>query len=259
MNASKHGTNALRGWWGAAKVCSECVRRTQPELHTFLLLQYTSAMAVIVNINGDAVARLFKRWTPPSMVPMHFLDGEELPKLCSKCVCRTQPELHTFWLLQYTSAMAATVNLLNINGDAAARLFERWTPPSMVPLHFLDGEELPKICYKCVRRTQPELHTFLLLQYTSAMAATVNLLNINGDACARLFEQWTPPSMVSMHFLDGEELPKICSKCVRRTQPEQHTFLLLQYTSAMAAIVSNWISMGMLLPGCSNDECHQAL
>ena len=56
----------------------------------------------------------------------------------------------------------------------------------MVPMHFLDGEELPKICSKCVRRTQPELHTFQLLQFTSAMAAIVN---INGDAAARLFEQ----------------------------------------------------------------------
>ena len=58
------------------------------------------------------------------MVPIHFLDGEELPKICSKCVGRTQPELHTFLLLQYTSAMAAIVNLLSVNGDAAARLFE---------------------------------------------------------------------------------------------------------------------------------------
>ena len=63
----------------------------------------------------------------PSMVPMHFLDGEELPKICSKCVRRTQPELHTvtFLLLQYISAVAAIVNLMNINGNAAAQLFER--------------------------------------------------------------------------------------------------------------------------------------
>ena len=59
------------------------------------------------------------------MVPIHFMDGEELPKICSKCDHRTQPELNTFLLLKYTSAMAAIVNLLNINEYAAARLFER--------------------------------------------------------------------------------------------------------------------------------------
>ena len=174
-----------------------------------------AAIVDLYSINGDATARLFEWWTPPSMVPMHFLEGEELPKICSKCVRRTQTELHTFWLLQYTTARTAIVNLLNINGDAAARLFERWTPPSMVPMHFLDGEKLPKICFKCIRCTQPELHTFLLLQYTSAMPAIVN---INGDAAAWLFERWTPPNMVPMHFLGGEGLPKICSKYVWRTQ-----------------------------------------
>ena len=59
---------------------------------------------------------------PPRMVPMHFLDGEEMPKICSKFIRHTQPELHTFLLLQDTSAMAAIVN---INVDVAARLFER--------------------------------------------------------------------------------------------------------------------------------------
>ena len=58
----------------------------------------------------------------PGMVPIHFLDGEELPKIGSKCIHRTQPELHTFLIILYTSAMAARVN---INGDAAARLFQR--------------------------------------------------------------------------------------------------------------------------------------
>ena len=73
----------------------------------------------------------------------------------------------------------------------------------MVPLHFLDGEELPKICCMCIRCTQPELHTFLLLQYTSVMAAIVNQLNINGDAAARLFERWPPPSMVATNAPPG--------------------------------------------------------
>ena len=49
MNAYKLGTNALPGWRGAAKMCSKSVHRSQPELHTRLLLQYTSATAAIVN------------------------------------------------------------------------------------------------------------------------------------------------------------------------------------------------------------------
>ena len=120
---------------------------------------------------------------------MHFLGGEKLTKISSKCIRHTQPELHTFLLLKYTSAIAAIVNLLNIEGDAAGRLFERQTPPSLEPMHFLGGEELTKICFKCVHRTQPELNTFLHLQYTSAMAAIVNLLNIEADAAGRLFER----------------------------------------------------------------------
>ena len=98
-------------------------------------------------------------------------------KICFNCVSRTQHEQHTFMLLQDTSAMAAIVNIMNINCDAAGWLFERSTPPSMVQINFLGVEQLTKICLKCVRRIQLELQTFLLLQYTSAMAAIVNLWN----------------------------------------------------------------------------------
>ena len=63
--------------------------------------------------------------------------------------------------------------VFNINGDVAAQLFVQWMPPSMVPMHFLGGEELTEICSKSVRRTYSELHTFLLFQYTSSMAAVV--------------------------------------------------------------------------------------
>ena len=38
--------------------------------------------------------------------------------------------------------------------------------------------------------------------------------------------------------MGGEDLAKICSKRIRRTQPKLHTHLHLQYTSAMAAIVN---------------------
>ena len=62
-------------------------------------------------------------------------------------------------------------------------------------------------------------------------------MNINEDAAAWLVVWWTPISLVSMHFLGGVELTEICSKCVCRTQPELHTFLPLQHTSTMAAIV----------------------
>ena len=66
----------------------------------------------------------------------------------------------------------------------------------MAPVNFLREEELPKICSKSVRRTQPEQYTSLLLQYTIAMAAIANQLNISVDAPGRMFELWTPPSLV---------------------------------------------------------------
>ena len=47
MNASKLGINALPG---LCEICSKCVRRTQPDLHTFMPLQYTSPMAAIVYV-----------------------------------------------------------------------------------------------------------------------------------------------------------------------------------------------------------------
>ena len=56
-------------------------------------------------------------------------------------------------------------------------------------MNILDGEDLAKISFKIVHHTQPELHTRLFLHYTSATAAIVNLLNINGDAPGRMFER----------------------------------------------------------------------
>ena len=56
---------------------------------------------------------------------MNFIGGEQLAKICSKRVCRTQPELHTSLLLKYTVAMAARVNQLNMNADAPGQMFER--------------------------------------------------------------------------------------------------------------------------------------
>ena len=205
------------------KICSKCVHRAKPELHIFMLHQDTSYSKP----NVDAAGRQFEWWTLPSILPINFLGEEELTKSVSS-VFVVHSLSYTFLLLQYTSAMAVIVHLLNINGDAAGRLFKKWTPPSMIPMNFQDGKELTKIC---IHHIQPELHTFLLLQYTSAMAAIVNLFNINGDAAGRMFERWTLPSIVPMHFLDGEEVSKICSKCVCCIH-----LLLLQYTSAMAAI-----------------------
>ena len=185
------------------------------------LMMSSNYMQLITN--RDASARQFKRWMPWSMVPKHFLGCDKLTKICSKSVRPTQSELQTFLPLQYTCTMAAIVDLLNINGDASASLFERWTPPSMVQMYFLGFEELTKVCSKSVRRTQSELHTFLPLQYTSTMAAIVDLLNIIGEASSRLFEWWTPPSMVTITFLVCEKLTKICSKYVHYTQSDLHT------------------------------------
>ena len=56
-------------------------------------------------------------------------------------------------------------------------------------MNFLDEEELAKIFSNSVRRTQPDLHTSLLIQYTIAMEAIVNQLNINVDAPGQMFEQ----------------------------------------------------------------------
>ena len=119
---------------------------------------------------------------------MHFLGGVELAKIYSKTVRRTLNELHPRLPLQYTCAMVALVNQLNINGDAHDPMFERSTPTSIVPIHLLGGEKLAKISSKSVCRTQPELHTRLLLKYTSAMEARVNQLKFNGDAPGRMFK-----------------------------------------------------------------------
>ena len=104
-------------------------------------------------------------------------------------VRRTQLELHASLVLQYTIAMAEIANQLNINVDANGRMFERLTPSRLVPVTFLGVEELINICFKSVCRTQPKLHTSLLLQYTIEMAAIVNHLNINVDAPGRVFER----------------------------------------------------------------------
>ena len=61
-----------------------------------------------------------------------------------------------------------------------------------------------------------------------------------------------------MYFLGEEELAKIGTKSVRRTQLELHTRLHLKYTCAITAIVNQLKSMEMLLAGCSNDEHPQA-
>ena len=145
------------------------------------------------------------------MVPVNFLGGVELAKICSKNVRRTQSELRSSFRLQYTIASSAVVNQLIINEDAHGLMFVRWTPPILVPVNLLGGVDLAKICSKSVRRTQPELLTSLLLQYTTASSAVVNQLNINEDAPGRMFVRWTPPSLVPVNFLDGVELAKICS------------------------------------------------
>ena len=74
-----------------------------------------------------------------------------------------------------------------MNEDAHGHMFVRETPPSLVPVNFPGGVELAKICSKSVRRTQLELHTSLLLQYTIASSAVVNQLNINEDAPGQMF------------------------------------------------------------------------
>ena len=152
---------------------------------------------------------------------MHFLDGEGLPKFFSKSVHRTHNGLHTFLLLKYTSYSKS------INGNAGGLLFERWMPRSMVPVHFLYSEKLPKICFKCVCRTQPELHTFLLLQYTSPIVAIVNLLNINGDAAGLLFKQQATSIAIYRFTIAAIAIvywsrKKVCSSgCVRQIHLEQ--------------------------------------
>ena len=210
-------------------------------------------MAAIVNqlnINEDAPGEMLVRWTPTSLVPVNFLGGEELVKICSKSVRLTQSELHSSLILQYTIARAAMVN---IHDNAPGRLFVRWTPTSLVPVNFMGGEVIAKVCSKSVCRKQRELQTSSPPQYTTAVAAIVNQLNINKDALGRMFVRWTPTSLVQVNFLGGEELLKICFKSVRRIYPELQTSLPLQNTIAMAAIV-NWISMRMLLAGSSYDD-----
>ena len=85
--------------------------------------------------------------------------------------------------------MAAIVNQLNINVDGAGQMFELLTPPSLVKVNFMGGEEFANVCSESVRRIQPELHTSLLLQYTIAMEDIVNQLNINVDIPGRMLER----------------------------------------------------------------------
>ena len=61
-----------------------------------------------------------------------------------------------------------------------------------MPVNFLGGEELAKICSKNVRRTQPELHTSLLLKYTIARAAIDNQLGspVKNDRRCSLGYAW---------------------------------------------------------------------
>ena len=73
-----------------------------------------------------------------------------------------------------------------MNEDVHSRMFVRLTPSNFVPVNLLGGVELAKICSKGVRRTQHELRSNLLLQYTTASSAVVNQLNINEDAPGRM-------------------------------------------------------------------------
>ena len=225
MNASKHGQMHFMDGVEPQKICFKCVRRTQPELHTFMLLQYTSYSKPI-----EFQCRCCWPAVQKMNASKHGTNELHVWKRADKKFVSSAFIVHSLSYTPFccTSAMAAIVNLLNINGNNAARLFKRWLPQSMVPINFLFEEELTKICLKCVCHTQPKLHTFLLLHYTSAMAVMKNLLNINEDAPGRMFEWWTPPSIVPMHLLDGEKLPKICFKYICPPQPELHTFLLLQ-------------------------------
>ena len=69
------------------------------------------------------------------------------------------------------------------------------------------------------------------------MSAIVNELNINENATGFMLIRRMPTSLVPVNFLGGEELPKITSNSVRRTQPELQTSLPIHYTIAMAAIL----------------------
>ena len=142
-------------------------------------------------MNDDAPGRMFIWCTSPCLVTVYFLGGEELAKICSKSVCRTQPALHTSLLLQYTTVISAIVNQLNINEDVPGRMFVRWTPQNLVQVNFVGGVELAKTCSESPRRKQPELHPSLPVQYTKR----VNQLNSNEDAPGWMFVRWTPPSL----------------------------------------------------------------
>ena len=167
-------------------------------------------MYMQLNIN-DCCCPACRTMNASKLVSVHFLSDVEFTEICSKCVCHTQPDLHTFLPLQYTSTMAVIVQL-NINGIAAAQVFIRWTPPSLVSMHFQCAMELADICSRCIHRTQPVLHT---LPSISDDVIRIDAIEYQWDADARLVVRWMPPSLVLMHFLGGEELTEICSKCVR--------------------------------------------
>ena len=84
----------------------------------------------------------------------------------------------------------------------------------MVSLHFLGGEELTKICSKCVRSTLSELHTFLPLHYTIA------IVDHQWRCYCPAVRTMNDSKHGTMHFLGGEERTKFFPS---RTQSQTRT------------------------------------
>ena len=139
--------------------------------------------------------------------------------------------------------MEAILDLLNINGCPAVRTMKASKHCSM---HFMGGEELTKICSNSYTVRPANSHMYIWW------------CQLTIEYQWQCFIQAVPTMNSSKygHLLGGEELTKICPKCDRRTQSELHTFLPLQYTSAMGCY--SW-SKEMPRPSCSKDERLQAL
>ena len=192
MNASKHGTNESSQKFASSAFIVHSLSYSPLCCSSILVLygSYSKSIEYQWRCCWPAV-RMMNSSKHGTNAHLGWLGAAKI--LCQVCSSYSTWPTHLFASPVYYYYSS---NLLNINGDAAGRLFEWWTPPSII-----------RVCQKFV----PSSFVVHSLRYNSAMAAIANQLNINGDAAGWSFERWTPPSIVPMNFQSGVELTETVS------------------------------------------------